>query len=110
MFLRAARTLAAAVTDERLAQGALYPPLGTLRAVSRAIAIEVASEAVESGLAGVAPETDLEAVVDGAMWWPDYVPYVRGPAGRAAEGPGDMTTTTRAAVMRRSAEPATIET
>jgi malic enzyme len=76
MFLRAARTLAAAVTDDRLAQGALYPPLGTLREVSRAIAIEVAREAVESGLAGVAPGTDLEALVDGAMWWPDYVPYV----------------------------------
>jgi malic enzyme len=82
MFLRAARTLAAAVTDERLAQGALYPPLGTLRSVSRAIAIEVATEAVESGLAGVAPTTDLEALVDGAMWWPDYVPYV---AARPAE-------------------------
>jgi malic enzyme len=76
MFLLAARTLAAAVTDERLAAGAIYPPVADLRSVSRAIAIGVAREAVESGLAGVAPDTDIEALVDGAMWWPDYVPYV----------------------------------
>ena len=76
MFLLAARTLAAAVTDERLASGALYPPVDALRDVSRAIAIRVVREALEAGLAGIDPATDIDALVDGAMWWPEYVPYL----------------------------------
>ncbi len=75
MFLFAARSLAAAVTDARLAAGAIYPPVHDLRAVSRAIAIGVAREAVVAGLAGIEQEADLDAVVDHAMWWPEYVPY-----------------------------------
>jgi malic enzyme len=75
MFLLAARTLAAAVTDPRLAVGALYPPVGELRTITRAIAIGVAREAVERGLAGISPDEDIEAVIDAAMWWPAYAPY-----------------------------------
>ena len=63
MFLAAARELAASVSDERLAAGALYPPVSALREVSRRIALAVAG-----------PERAGE--VDGAMWWPDYVPYL----------------------------------
>lgn len=76
MFLLAARALANAVTDERLASGALYPPVGALRAVSRTIAIEVAREAVASGVARIDAATDIHALVDEATWWPAYVPYV----------------------------------
>jgi malate dehydrogenase (oxaloacetate-decarboxylating) len=76
MFILAARTLAAAVTRERLATGAIYPPVGDLRAVTRAVAVEVAREAVRSGVAGISPNDDIDAIVDGAMWWPAYVPYV----------------------------------
>jgi malic enzyme len=75
MFLLAAQTLAAAVTDDRLADGGIYPPVGDLRRVTRAIAVVVAREAIEAGLARVPPETEVEALVDGAMWWPEYVPY-----------------------------------
>ena len=41
------------------------------------IAVAVAREAIECGVAGIAPMADaeLEAVVDSAMWWPAYVPY-----------------------------------
>jgi malic enzyme len=70
MFLLAARELAASVTQERLATGALYPPVTTLREVSRRIAIAVATEA-----GGVDGADDVETAIDGAMWWPDYVPY-----------------------------------
>jgi malic enzyme len=78
MLLLAARTLAGAVTAERLATGAIYPAIADLRAVTRAIALAVATEAVGSGVAAVpaADAQDLERVIDGAMWWPAYVPYV----------------------------------
>jgi malic enzyme len=79
MFLRAAHTLARLVSEERLKAGALYPPIDDLRRVSREIAIEVAREAVRSGLAQSEARTDEEIVasVDAAMWWPRYVPYRR---------------------------------
>ena len=75
MALAAARTLAAAVTPERFASGALYPPIGSLREVSRSISLAVAREAIDSGLAHATGDT-LEADVDAAMWWPEYVPYL----------------------------------
>jgi malate dehydrogenase (oxaloacetate-decarboxylating)(NADP+) len=75
MALAAARTLAAAVTSERFASGALYPPISSLREVSRSISLAVAREAIESGLARSSADT-LEADVDAAMWWPEYVPYL----------------------------------
>ena len=56
-------------------RGALPARSATLRAVSRAIAIVVAREAVDAGLAAIAPDTDVDALIDGAMWWPAYVPY-----------------------------------
>jgi malate dehydrogenase (oxaloacetate-decarboxylating) len=68
MFLVAAVELAASVTDERLAGGALYPPVRLLREVSRRIATAVATEAGAPG--------DVEADVATAMWWPEYVPYL----------------------------------
>ncbi len=84
MLLVAARTLAAQVGEDRVARGLLYPPAADLRSVSRAIAIAVARTAVDSGLAGIPPDTDLAAAVDAAMWWPAYVPYAAAPR---ADGP-----------------------
>jgi malic enzyme len=84
MFLLAARELASEVTDERLAAGALYPPVASLRAVSRRIAVAVAREAADAGLSAAAERGpfDPETEVDAAMWWPEYVPYT---AARAVE-------------------------
>jgi malate dehydrogenase (oxaloacetate-decarboxylating) len=76
MILAAARTLAGAVTADRLAAGALYPPVSSLRTVSHAIARAVGHEAVNSGLGRSSPAT-LDSDVDAAMWWPAYVPYRR---------------------------------
>jgi malic enzyme len=77
MVLAAARTLADLVAPERLATGALYPPIAALRSVSRAVALAVAGEAVGSGLSASSSDS-LEAEIDAAMWWPDYVPYLPG--------------------------------
>ncbi len=71
MFLAAAKTLADFTPGERVEQGALYPPLSQLRPISRAIAVAVAREANESGVAKPS-SADIEAAVDAAMWWPDY--------------------------------------
>jgi malic enzyme len=75
MVLAAARTLCEEVTADRLAAGALYPPIADLRAVSRAIAVSVGREAIGSGIAPAMDDDALAAAVDAAMWWPDYVAY-----------------------------------
>ena len=72
MFLVAATTLAGMVPAERLAQGALYPPLADLRPISRAIAIAVAREALTGGVAGIDPKIGIADAVDAQMWTPEY--------------------------------------
>ena len=78
MVLAAARALAAETSAERLALGALYPPIAGLRAVSRAVAVAVAREAVAAGVSSLPAGADIEAEVDAATWWPAYAPYERG--------------------------------
>lgn len=77
MFTIAARTLADCVSRERLESGALYPPQDELREVSRRIAGAVVKYASDHHLGRNIPEYDIESVVRGAMWFPDYVPIVR---------------------------------
>ncbi len=72
MFLIAATTLAGLVSAERLEQGALYPQIADLRQISRTIAVAVAREARDSGVALLPPREDVETVVDAAMWEPSY--------------------------------------
>ena len=81
MFLLAARELAASVSDERLASGAIYPAVSDLRAISRRIALAVGRESVATGLSAAADRGGdsfhTDEAVDAAMWWPAYVPYRR---------------------------------
>jgi malic enzyme len=81
MFLLAARTLADAVSEERLVSGALYPSMSSIRAVSRAIATAVATQAVAEGTSAAGEREgagfDPGTAVDAATWWPAYVPYIR---------------------------------
>jgi malic enzyme len=78
-FLVAAHTLAGLVTAERLAEGALYPPIRDLRSVSREIAVEVVrSFGTVDGLplaAGDQGRADAESAVDESIWWPEYPAY-----------------------------------
>jgi malic enzyme len=75
-FLVAARELAALVREDRLASGAIYPPIGDLRRVTRAIAAAVVRHLRESGYGRQYRDEEIEPAVDRAMWWPEYVPYV----------------------------------
>jgi malate dehydrogenase (oxaloacetate-decarboxylating) len=74
MLLVAARTLAAAVTADRLASGAVYPPIHELPAVARAIASAVVREARNSGFGRHLHDDEIEPAVDAAIWRPEYAP------------------------------------
>jgi malic enzyme len=76
MFLRAADVLGDVVSPERLALGALYPPISELRHVSQAIAIAVAREARDAGIGRPHDDEEIEQEVARAMWFPTYVPYM----------------------------------
>ena len=41
------------------------------------MAIAVAEEARQSGVARIGPDLAIAAEVDAARWWPAYVPYSR---------------------------------
>jgi len=73
MFLAAAYALADETGDDLIAQGQLYPDIEDVRAVSRAVAVAVAREAIEEGLAE--PVDDLEEAIDAEMWAPVYLSY-----------------------------------
>ena len=75
MFMAAARTLAAQVSDDDLAQGSLYPPLARVRDVSAFIAAAVIEEGLAAGLASVERPADMLAYVRAQMYSPEYAPY-----------------------------------
>ena len=75
MFLAAARTLAAMLTPERLAAGAVYPSQSDLRRASHQIAVAVVREARDEAVGRMYHDDEIEGVVEAAMWYPEYVPY-----------------------------------
>jgi malate dehydrogenase (oxaloacetate-decarboxylating)(NADP+) len=75
MFMAAARTLAAQVSEADLAQGSLYPPLARVRDVSAFIAAAVIEEGLSAGLAGVERPADMLAYVRSQMYVPQYSHY-----------------------------------
>ncbi|HEX7081345.1 MAG TPA: NAD-dependent malic enzyme [Gammaproteobacteria bacterium] len=70
----ASKALAARVTDEECASGLLFPSIDRLRSVSYAIAVAVARQALEDGVADICAE-DIEHEVAAAMWEPAYPEY-----------------------------------
>jgi hypothetical protein len=85
MFLAAATTLAGMIPADRLAAGALYPRLSDLRPISRAVAIAVAREARDTGLAPIRTDEQIEAAVEAEMWIPARDPHLV--AGLYIDGP-----------------------
>jgi malic enzyme len=77
MFLEAAEACAAATADERLEQGALFPPASELRSVSRAIAERVVAAASAGGFGRGIPGDEVAAAVERMMWHPRYMPLRR---------------------------------
>jgi len=75
MFLAAAESLAAQVTEEDIALGRVYPPLARIREVSALIACRVAEIAWDSGLAGRERPLDLLADIRAQMYVPEYARY-----------------------------------
>lgn len=72
MFLAAANTLAAQVTEADLDQGSLYPPLANIREVSAQIAAAVAEVAYERGLATKPRPANMLEYVKKQMFDPHY--------------------------------------
>jgi malic enzyme len=76
MFLTAADALAAAVSEDRLAAGAIFPPQQQLRAVSRTIAEAVVRTAREAGIGRHLSDDEIGPAIEAQMWFPDYREYV----------------------------------
>jgi len=85
MFYVASATLASAVSEARLAQGAIYPSQSELRRVSFAIACAVVRYASEHDLGRRLRPEEVESSVRAAVWDPSYVPVrSSGPDARGA--------------------------
>ena len=76
MIMAAAKALAALSPTQQDANGALLPPLESLRSVSMNVAIEVGKQAQAEGLAEVKDEAFAEAL-RANVWEPVYLPYRR---------------------------------
>lgn len=76
MFLAAAQTLAAEVTEDDFKRGSIYPPLGHIREISAKIATAVCEVAYEQGLAVTPRPNDLAAFIKSQMYEPNYRSYV----------------------------------
>lgn len=76
MFMAAAETLAALVSDDDLAHGRLFPGISQIRDVSAEIAAAVAAVAHDRGLATVDRPADLHKATRNAMYEPAYSDYV----------------------------------
>lgn len=72
MFLAAAETLAACLSEDDLAKGRIYPDQSQLRRVSRDIAAEVIREARRLNLGRMIADHAIDALLDGFIWYPDY--------------------------------------
>ncbi len=71
----ASEALAAQVTAEERAAGLLFPSVARLRAVSFEIAVAVAHQAIQDGVADIAHD-DVERLVREARWSHEYQAYV----------------------------------
>lgn len=74
MFVAAARALAELSPALKSPRASLLPPLGKIRDVSRKVALAVAREAVNQGLAYKFTEVEIVEKIEQKMWEPGYLP------------------------------------
>jgi malate dehydrogenase (oxaloacetate-decarboxylating) len=72
MCLAAAECLAGLVSDDDLARGSLYPPIGDLRQVAGRIAEAVVRAARDEGVGRVLEDAAIPTAVAAARWEPRY--------------------------------------
>jgi len=72
MFIRAARAVAAQVTDAQLTQGLLYPLQADILETEIKTAVKVATLVFDDGLAGVDRPKDIEAFIRAQVYVPSY--------------------------------------
>jgi malate dehydrogenase (oxaloacetate-decarboxylating) len=77
MFMAAAKALAAGSPARATRASPLLPPLDEIRAVSAAVALAVARQAVEDGVAEPTSAAALEERIARIVWEPAYRPYIR---------------------------------
>jgi len=76
MFMAAAKTLAG-LSPAKHGENRLLPPVNALRSVARAIAVAVAKQAQEDGVAQPLADEELSRRIDAHVWEPVYRPYRR---------------------------------
>ncbi|MGR9071464.1 MAG: NAD-dependent malic enzyme [Gammaproteobacteria bacterium] len=77
MFMAASESLAACSPGLEGVDGGLLPPLNRIREVSRRVALAVARQAVEDGVAPDASQEELEKNIRANFWEPEYRDYRR---------------------------------
>jgi len=88
MFLAAAQSLAAQVTDDDLAAGSLYPRIRDLRAVTARVAEAVVREAREACVGLPYENSAIPGAVSRAMWEPAYPELVPAPESKPESAVG----------------------
>ncbi|HEX7001994.1 MAG TPA: NAD-dependent malic enzyme [Trueperaceae bacterium] len=77
MFRAAAQALAEYTDPARIAAGAVYPSISSLRRASRHVAIAVVEHSLDEGSAQLEHPGDVAEFVTRSMWEPRYVPIRR---------------------------------
>ena len=72
MFVTAAEAVAEQITEENFANGLIYPLINDILEVSYQVAIKVAEQIFESGLAGIKKPKDIRAFIKSKMYEPTY--------------------------------------
>ena len=75
MFLVSAKALSETVNKSNLKQGMLYPPLSSIRSVSKKISIEVAKHAYKANKTSEQEPSNVGDHIDKMMYLPEYRSY-----------------------------------